>query len=259
MYTADITLSASDLTVGYGTTPLFPGVDLEARRGQLIGLLGANGAGKSTLLRTLAASQTPLGGTVYVKGVDTATCQPSQLARLISIVYTDRISAGGLTVREVVSLGRYPYTSALGHLSDADRACVDFALATVGIATMASRHLSRLSDGERQKAMIAKALAQDTPVILLDEPTTFLDVASRLEMFRLLRSLATDSGKTIIISTHEVAPLLSVATHLWLITHDHTIVTGPTPALIANGSLNALFPPGSTVAFSPERMDFTLT
>lgn len=217
-------LIAEKLLVGYGDTPVIPKLNLDVSRGEMVGLIGANGAGKSTLLRTLSGTQSPLDGRVIIAGKPLEKMSPRSLARLIAIVYTDRITASGLTVRQVVALGRHPHISVLGRLGNVDRDIVNDAITTVGIEALADNYVSFLSDGERQKVMIARALAQQTPIIMLDEPTTFLDIASRLEMFRLLHHLATAQHKAIIISTHDVAPLLNVATRVLMITADNQFI-----------------------------------
>lgn len=251
-------LTAERLLVGYGDTPIIPQLDLSVSPGELVGLIGANGAGKSTLLRTLSGSQSPLGGQVMVAGKPLDKMSPRSLARLIAIVYTDRITSSGLTVRQVVALGRHPHISALGRLGSTDRDIVNDAISTVGIEGLADKYVSFLSDGERQKVMIARALAQQTPIIMLDEPTTFLDIASRLEMFRLLHRLATGQRKAIIISTHDVAPLLNVATRVLMITADHQLIDGTPGQLTSSGEINLLFPSEAGITYSPALHDFVI-
>lgn len=207
-------IATHSLAVGYGGTAVLSDLCLSLEKGQMVGLLGANGTGKSTLLRTLSGHQRPVAGCIEYGGLEGRG--PSALARLISIVYTDRTLAGALTVRQLVSLGRQPYTGLLGRLSADDRARVTDAMDLTGIGHKADTYMASLSDGERQKAMIARALAQDTPAILLDEPTTYLDVASRLDVFALLRQLSRQ-GKAILLSTHEIAPALDVCDLVWVL------------------------------------------
>ena len=247
-----ITLDTANLAVGYGTRAVLSGIAITLRRGDLAVMLGPNGAGKSTLLRTLAGVQPPLAGTVSVLGTDIAGMTARQLARAMSVVYTDRAVNGGLTVREVVELGRQPHTGFLGRLSRADRTIVDAAIDDVGITALADKFLSDTSDGERQKTMIARAIAQQTPVIVLDEPTSFLDVSARFEIMHLLKRLA-DSGTTILLSTHDAAAALAVASHVITVA-DNTAQITPRqdPGLAAR--LDALFP--NPIVFDPAAGDF---
>lgn len=256
-------LSLKDVTLGYGAHPLIEGINAALQPGEVATLLGPNGAGKSTLLRALGGTLTPMRGTIEVGGRDLSTAPRTELARLVAVVNTDRAtSASSLTAREVVEMGRHPWTGFLGRLTSADRLKVDEALESVGAAGLASRRLGSLSDGERQKVMIARALAQDTPVILLDEPTSFLDVASRLETLSLLRSLAKggDTPRAILLSSHDIPSALRLSDTLWLMMRhpDGTrrLLTGTPSALSADPSaLPSLFA-GRSVEFSPTLGDF---
>ena len=238
-------LSTNNLSIGYNTkgrpTVILNNLNLNLHRGSLVALLGANGAGKSTLLRTITAVQPPLEGTVEIAGVDIFKLTQRERSRLIGIVNTDRVMAGGLTVNELVSLGRQPYTGFLGRLCSHDKEIVEQALHDAGIAHKADCYVSQLSDGERQKAMIAKALAQKTPIIILDEPTAFLDVASRFETMRLLHDLAHNSGMTILLSSHDISQSLLLADYVWAITSDRLMAEGNTEDLILNGTIDRLF------------------
>ncbi len=251
-------LVARDLTIGYGASRRVAGpLDMELRRGEVTCLLGANGAGKSTLLRTLARQQPALSGRIEVEGRDLSSATLREVARMMSVVYTERTNAGALTVREVVGLGRQPFTGFFGRLDDADREIVDCSLEAVGISALADRFVATLSDGERQKTMIARGVAQQAPVMILDEPTSFLDVASRLEVMELLRRLAAEQRTAVLLSTHDVGDALNIANHLWLITPDHQFISGPTDLLIANGSMDRIFP-GRNIIFDPSARDFRL-
>ncbi len=207
-----------------------------AMAGTLTCLIGRNGSGKSTLLRTIARLQPRLAGSILIGTDDIQSMPRDVFARRLSIVLTKRPDAENLTVGELVALGRAPYTGFWGRLSNTDRQAVDRALRLTGIAGMTSRHISSLSDGECQKAMIAKSLAQDTPVILLDEPSAFLDYPGKVELVRLLARLAHDEGKTILLSTHDLDTALATADRLWLM-HDGLIEEGTTRELAANGML----------------------
>lgn len=259
MTTQQPILSAENLSVGYRNgrtlTVVASGISLSLRRGELVALLGANGTGKSTLLRTLSGVQPPLSGSVLIDGQSLAAISQRRRSRLISIVYTDRTLAGALTVTELVSLGRQPYTGFFGRLDRDDLQIVEQALEAVGIAHKAADYVATLSDGERQKAMIARALAQEAPIIILDEPTTFLDVASRLDTMTLLSQLASRHDKAIVLSTHDISAALTYASRLWLLDRSGVITEGPTDCLIADGSLNAAFA-SERITFSPTLRDF---
>lgn len=252
-------LSTIDLAVGYRNgkrvTEVLTHLDVSLYAGELVCLLGANGIGKSTLLRTISGVQPALRGTIEINGRDLTDYSSKELSKLIGIVYTDRTLAGALTVEELVSLGRQPYTGFFGRLDDEDRQVVADAIESVGMSHKTHDYVATLSDGERQKAMIARALAQETPIIILDEPTAFLDVASRIETMQLLRQLAQSQQKAVLLSTHDVGLSLPLTDRLWLVTADSTVVEGATSQFISNGTLNNLFP-GRNIAFDSSVMDF---
>ena len=252
-------LSTIDLAVGYRNgkrvTEVLTHLDVSLYAGELVCLLGANGIGKSTLLRTISGVQPALKGTIEINGRDLTDYSSKELSKLIGIVYTDRTLAGALTVEELVSLGRQPYTGFFGRLDADDRQVVADAIESVGMSHKTHDYVATLSDGERQKAMIARALAQETPIIILDEPTAFLDVASRIETMQLLRQLAQSQQKAVLLSTHDVGLSLPLTDRLWLVTADSTVVEGTTSQFISDGTLNNLFP-GRNVAFDSSVMDF---
>ena len=195
--------------------------------GELTCLLGRNGVGKSTLLRTLSAFQPALGGDVLLQGKALSSYSDQELSRLIGVVLTEKPHVRNMTVAELVAMGRAPYTGFWGMLSKEDRSVVDESIQLVGIESLRNRQVQSLSDGERQKVMIAKALAQQTPVIYLDEPTAFLDYPSKVELLQLLRSLAHEEQKTIFLSTHDVEISLQLADMLWLMTPEQLHVGTP--------------------------------
>ena len=207
-----------DLAVGYRHRQVASGLSARLEGGVLTALVGANGMGKSTLLRTLAGVQPPLAGEVTLVADGTARrltgLTGRQLSRWVGVVLTDRVEVENLTVEEVVGFGRMPYTGFFGHLGDEDRRVVAEALRMTRRTPLARRRVDTLSDGERQKMMIAKALAQQTPVVLLDEPTAFLDYPSKVETMRLLRSLAHDMGKIVVLSTHDLNLAVRLADRL---------------------------------------------
>lgn len=214
-------ITTNRLTVGYRGHRVVEDISLSLPCGRLVCLLGPNGAGKSTLLRTLCGFQPPIEGTVTISGSDITTMSAAEVARLVSVVLTDRPLTPSLTAAEMVGLGRAPYTGFWGRLSDDDRRFVSEAMQTVGIDSLATRRMGRLSDGERQKVMIAKALAQHTPVIVLDEPTAFLDYPSKVAVMKTLARLAHDEGKTILMSTHDLELAAQLGDELMEIENKH--------------------------------------
>ena len=223
------TIILKELSIGYhtknGTRVVAEGINAAIQSGELTCLLGANGVGKSTLLRTLSAFQPALFGEILIrsqesgdKSQEISTYTDKELSRLIGVVLTEKPDIRNMTVRELVALGRSPYTGFWGTLHDDDWQVVDEAINAVRISKLRERMVHTLSDGERQKVMIAKALAQQTPVIFLDEPTAFLDFPSKVEMMQLLRRLAKEKQKTIFLSTHDFELALQVADKLWLMT-----------------------------------------
>lgn len=195
----------SHLSVGYSPSlPVVSDINAVVRSGQLTCLTGENGIGKSTLLKTLTGFLPKLNGSLLLDDREVGTFSQRELARQVSIVLTQKPDVQNLTVEEVIGLGRSPYTGFFGRFHDADRTVIADALASVGIEPLRHRMIQTLSDGERQKVMIAKALAQQTPVILLDEPTAFLDFPSKAETFRLLQRMAHDRDKLILLSTHDL-------------------------------------------------------
>ena len=241
----DTILTTENLAVGYRNgkhqVTLLKGLNLCLEKGRLVALLGQNGAGKSTLLRAITADERPLDGTILVNGKNLLEMSQKDRSRLIGLVSTERIQAGALTVTELVGLGRQPHTGFLGRLDAEDHAIVRQAMTDAGIIDKANEYIASLSDGERQKAMIARALAQQTPIIILDEPTAFLDVASRIETMRLLQTLAYDRGKAVLLSSHEISQSLMLADELWLITTDRQVLTGTTQQLVTDGAMDRLF------------------
>lgn len=241
-------LSASGLAVGYARGKgagkvVRHGMDFALFPGEMVCLLGANGTGKSTLLRTLAAFQPALAGQLLLQGKPLAACSEREKSRLIGIVLTDKTQAGGLTVRELVALGRQPHTGFWGRLGSRDRRLVDEALESVRIAHKAAAYVAELSDGERQKVMIAKALVQECPLILLDEPTAFLDVESRIEIMFLLHGIARREGRAVLLSTHDIDQALVQADRLWLLGGGGGLQAGVTEDMVYAGALDALFDP----------------
>ena len=185
------------------------------RSGELSCLIGSNGLGKSTLLRTLSAFQPALDGEVYIESRTLDNYTAAELSKEVSVVLTGKPDVRNMSIEEMIGLGRSPYTGFFGRLSDNDKSIVDESITLVGIQHLKGRMIHSLSDGERQKVMIAKALAQQTPIILLDEPTAFLDFPSKVEMLKLLHRLAHEMDKTILLSTHDLELAVRLADNLW--------------------------------------------
>ena len=239
-------LKTRELAVGYRnprqpTKTVLDDVSVELRAGELVCLIGPNGAGKSTLLRTLAGMQQPLLGQVEVGGVAVGQLTTQDLARHLSIVLTERMDVGNLLAYELVALGRYPYTGWAGRLSEEDHRVVEWSIQAVGAADLITRHVAELSDGERQKLMIARALAQETKLIILDEPTAFLDLPHRVELMAMLRELARGSERAVLASTHDLDVALRIADRLWLLPMDGPLQTGAPEDLVLNGALAQAF------------------
>lgn len=235
------TIRIENLSTGYslskGEKVITQNLTAALRRGELTCLLGRNGAGKSTLLRTLAGFQKPLSGDLQIEGKSISEYSDIELAKKIGVVLTERPMPADMDVETLVGLGRSPYTDFWGRLRDADKRLVDDAIAMTGIESLRHRDVQSLSDGERQKAMIAKALAQDTPVVFLDEPTAFLDYPSKVEILLLLRRLAHDMGKTVFMSTHDLELAVRMADRLWLINREYGVKSGTPQELTAKGDI----------------------
>lgn len=234
-------IRVKDLSVGYDKKVVLKNLDLEIPWGKLTCLLGPNGSGKSTLIRSLATIQKPLGGSVSIEERNIQEIPKKELATKLSLVLTSSLVPGNMTVYSLVSTGRFPYTGLLGKLSQKDEEVVKEALELAGALQFADRHVGELSDGERQKVMIARALAQDTPIIFLDEPTAHLDPPNRLEIFNLLERLSSEHQKTILVSTHEIDLALTHADRLWLVSDKQTIQAGLPEDLVLNGALENAF------------------
>lgn len=228
------------LSIGYGTRTLLSDVTLTLEGGQLVALLGRNGTGKSTLLRALAGLEPCRTGEVWLDGSPLSTLDAGERSRRVSLVTTEKVAVPHLRVHELVAMGRAPYTNWVGRLSAADEAAIARALELTGMSAYASRPTDSLSDGESQRVMIARALAQDTPLVLLDEPTSFLDLPNRYDLCLLLKRLAAESGKLIVFSTHELDIALSVCHTVMLIDNPHVHCL-PTPEMVSAGHIERLF------------------
>lgn len=240
------TIETTRLKIGYllkggKKKEMHDNLSLTLYPGEVTCLLGLNGAGKSTLLRTLCGFQPPLDGEIRLLGKRLSEYSENRFSLTVGVVLTDRTNAGGISVYDMVSLGRHPYTGFFGQLKKRDHAIIRESLAAVGIGHKTSNYVSELSDGERQKAMIAKTLAQQCPVILLDEPTAFLDVTSRIETMLLLRRLAREQQKTILLSTHDMEQALQLSDRLWLLAKDRPLASGTPEDLVLSGTFGSFF------------------
>lgn len=233
-------IELKELTLGYEQRILLQGVTARVDKGQLVALLGRNGTGKSTLLRAVMGLEKPCAGQILLQGNDIATLTPEKMAQRISFVTTEKVRIAHFRCRDVVALGRAPYTNWMGQLQAEDKRRVDEALQRVGMAAYADKTMDKMSDGECQRIMIARALAQDTPVVLLDEPTAFLDLPNRYELCLLLKQLAQQSDKCILFSTHELDIALSVCDSIMLIDNPNLYCL-PTGEMIQSGHIERLF------------------
>ncbi len=243
--TQHIILKTKNLSIGYSSkkvqTVVASNINIELQQGELIGLIGANGIGKSTLLRTLTKVQYPLNGKVFINNKNLDQFESNELARALSLVLTEPIASKNLSVIELVALGRQPYTNWVGNLSTDDITIVNKAMSQTNIEDIKHKKCYELSDGQFQKVLIARALAQDTDLIILDEPTTHLDMYHKAFILKLLQKLAKETKKTILFSSHEIDLAIQLCDKIILMTKDKTVINSPCK-LIANRSFNSLFP-----------------
>ena len=238
-------LTTKNLSIGSskkGKTDIIQsGLDLQLRAGELVCLIGPNGSGKSTLLRTLTGLQKPLTGTTFIDGKDITKIKQNEKALMLALVLTERVDIENTTVYNLVALGRHPHSDWWGNVTDNEDAIIREAIEMVHMDHKMHQNINELSDGERQRAMIAKALAQDTPIIMLDEPTAHLDLPNRVEIMLLLHKLAHRTQKAILLSTHELDLALQAADRIWLISSDKGIESGVPEDLVFNGSFTRTF------------------
>lgn len=250
-------LSLQQVAIGYGEKQkktVFSDINLSAGKGELVALIGKNGVGKSTLLRTIARLQQPLSGAIQFQEQPLHAYSRSAFARMVSFVSTEIVNIANLSVFDFVALGRSPYTNWFGRLEDPDKQATMKALTQVGMLSMARRNLSEISDGERQRIMIARTLAQDTPFIILDEPTAFLDLPNRYEIIHLLHNLAREQGKTILFSSHDLSIALQEADKIWLL-NKKQLHQGAPEDLVLNSTFEQVFK-SDYLQFDRRRGDF---
>ncbi len=247
-------LTAKDLAIGYqekwGKDILSTAINFELNPGELVCLIGPNGAGKSTLIRTIAGLQPALDGTITLMDQNLESYTPHQIAQMVSLVLTTTINVVNMTAFELVSLGRHPFTNWLGQLNQKDREIIQKALSDVDATQFTQRDITHLSDGERQKIMIARALAQQPRVMILDEPTAFLDFPNRVEILAMLRRLANDNGQAVLLSTHDLNLAIGVADKMMIMDENGNLSIGAPEDLIINGSFEKAFNPDRTLNFN---------
>lgn len=234
-------LKTSSLSIGYDNKTVVSDINVTLNEGDIIALVGPNGAGKSTLFKTFSTHIKPVGGKIELFGKDLMSYTPKERAKLLGIVLTERPDDMFLKVFDVVAAGRYPYTGMFGKLSDKDEIEIKASLELVGVNNLTDRLFNTLSDGEKQKVMIAKAIAQNTPVIMLDEPTAFLDYPSKIELFSLLKKLAKEQKKAILFSSHDLELLLRYTDNLWIIAKNRPFVSGQSTELLKNNIIKDYF------------------
>ncbi len=253
-------LTTKDLSIGYGSKKggkeIAKNINVELHKGELVCLVGRNGIGKSTLLRTLSKMQPRLGGEIYLENKNTDEFSRIDLAKIISLVLTERIPSSNLTVYELIALGRQPYTNWIGKLLQEDLDHIKEAIHQSHLTELMHDRCDKLSDGQLQRAMICRALAQNTNLIILDEPTAHLDVQHKIETFRLLKKIAHELNRAILISTHEIQLATQIADTLWLMTEEN-IIKGKPAELIESDQINLLFDSNS-IYFDKESKQFIM-
>jgi len=251
-------LNIKNLSIGYTSKKqeliIAKDINVQLNQPKFIAILGKNGIGKSTLLRTISKVQLALGGEIFIDNKNITTYNSVELSKKISVVLTERIPPSNLTVYELIALGRQVYTNWIGTLTSYDKSMIDKAIDQVKINNLKNQKVDELSDGQYQKVMIARALAQDTSLILLDEPTAHLDIVNKAEVFKLLKELVKTQQKTILISSHELQLAIQLADDLWLMS-DKKFVSGTKKELIANDRLQNLFE-SKIISFNKETNQF---
>lgn len=251
-------LQTEGLSIGYKGKSMLSGLNLLLRPGRVTAMIGRNGAGKSTLIKTLTGHIPPFEGEIFIRGRRIAEINRRELSNEMALVTTEPNMAGGLRLEEMVGLGRIPFTGKIGWLTKKDREIVKSALKDTGIYHKREKYVGELSDGERQKGLLARGLVQETPIIIMDEPFSFLDVASRLEIMQLMKRMAIKRNCAVLFSTHEVTEALKTADEVWLFVKDEKgerVVQGSPAALTDAGYMDRIFP-DSKVEFVKDTCEF---
>ena len=236
-------LHTENLGIGYKGKPLLPDINVSLSEGDIVALAGPNGAGKTTLFKTLCGSLKPIAGRITIFGKDLNQYSATERASLFSLVLTEKPDDLFLKVYDIVAAGRYPQLGLMARLSESDESIIEEALQTVGIKHLIDRNFISLSDGEKQKVMIAKAIVQDTPLIFMDEPAAFLDYPSKIELINLMVKLSREHKKTILFSSHDLDLLLRYCDKMWIVGYGFPLVEGTPKQLIEQGLIDAYFKP----------------
>lgn len=254
-------LITQNLSIGYESKKerlcLAQNLNLSLGAGKLIALIGANGVGKSSLLRSITGIQKPLEGTVLLNGKNINHYQPLELAQNLSVVLTEKLPPSNLSVFELVALGRQPYTNWLGTLTERDIQIIENAIELTQIASLSDKKHYEISDGQLQKVLIARALAQDTPLIVLDEPSTHLDLLHKVSLLKLLKRLSSQTGKCILFSTHDIEMAIQLSDQMIVMSPD-SLVQGQPCELIGRGVFNKLFP-DDHITFDSDKGTFIIS
>lgn len=249
-----------DLSVGYQDGPekrkVLSNLNFSVMPGELIGIIGQNGIGKSTLLRTITRLQQPITGEILIQDKDISGYNRTDFSQKVSFVSTEIVKLNHCTVHDLVAFGRSPYTNWFGKFSQKDENIINEAIEMVGLSSLASRNINQISDGERQRVMIARTLAQDTDIIVLDEPTAFLDLPNKFEVIHLLSELTRKKGKTILFSSHDLTIAMKEADKLWLIMPDK-FIDGSPEDLVLQHKISDIFKQ-SRLKFDPKKGDFSI-
>ncbi|SJT02848.1 ABC transporter ATP-binding protein [Clostridioides difficile] len=234
-------LKTNNLSVGYNNNVVISNINVEVKNGEILCLLGSNGAGKTTLLRSLSKLISPIKGEIYLNGVNISCISRKALSKKMALVLTNRLLGDLMTVQDIVNIGRYPYTGFFGNLSKKDLIMVDEALESVDALHLKKRYFDELSDGEKQKVLVARALVQEPEIIILDEPTTHLDIKHRLELINILKKLSKEKSISVILSLHEIDIALKSCDKVALIKNNKVIAYGQPEDVVDEDIINSLY------------------